>query len=328
MTSGRPTLGDTRRTLDGIGRRAPIAPIALGVLLYSAGPVFVQASSVSGPVFSFWRLWFGVGVLGVATLVHRSVSDGRPARRGWRWALGAGVAFGVHQLLLFSAIKATTVADVTLVSTLSPIVTAVLALPFFHERPGAGFRLWSLVAMAGAAVVVVGASTSPEGDPVGMSLALASVVAFAAFFLLSKASRAALPVVPFLFGVMGVAAVVVTGYVAVTGGHVGAASSTDLLYAAIVAVGPGAMGHFVMTWPLRWVPANVPPVMRLGLPVLAGLWAWLFLGEPVTGWHLTGGLLTIGGVAGAVVSPSGRRFISEESDTDPEVTAARDRPAG
>lgn len=191
-----PALGATARRLDALGRRAPLAPIAFGVLLYSTGPVFVQASTVSGEVFSFWRLWFGVVALGMALLIHARTTGRWPSRRSWRWSLGAGVCFGVHQLMMFVAIKATTVADVTLITTLSPIVTALMALPFFGERPGAAFRLWSLVAMAGAAVVVTGGATGPEGDPVGMALALGNVVFFAAFFLLSKGSRGELAVVP------------------------------------------------------------------------------------------------------------------------------------
>jgi drug/metabolite transporter (DMT)-like permease len=299
-----------RRRLDAFGRRVPTAPVMLAVLLYSTGPVMAQATSVSGPVFSFWRLWFGVLVLGAATLVHGGVTGRWPVRGAWGWSLGAGAAFGVHQLLLFSAIKATTVADVTLVGTLSPVVTALIAWPFFRERPGTPFRLWSLVAMAGTAVVVAGASTSPEGDPVGMVLALANVVAFAAFFLVSKGSRERLDVLPFLFGVMIVAAVLVSAYVAVTAEAIGTATARDLVLCLIVALVPGALGHFVMTWPLGWIPANVPPVLRLGVPVFAALWAWWLLGEPITVWHLTGGVVTIGGVAGAVLSPSGRQFVA------------------
>jgi drug/metabolite transporter (DMT)-like permease len=308
------TLHATRRRLDAFGRRVPTAPVAIAVLLYSTGPVLAQATSVSGPVFSFWRLWFGVGVLGAAMVVHGAVTGRWPALAAWRWSLGAGVAFGLHQLLMFSAIKATTVADVTLVGTLSPVVTALIALPFFRERPGVPFRLWSLVAMAGTAVVVAGATTSPEGDPVGMALALANVFAFAGFFLLSKGSRGRLGVLPFLTGVMFVAAVVVTGYVAVTPEAIGTATSRDLLLCLVVALVPGALGHAVMTWPLGWVPANVPPVLRLGVPIFASLWAWWWLGEAITVWHLTGGLVTIAGVAGAVLSPSGRRFVAGEAD--------------
>ncbi len=317
------TLDATRQRLDAFGRRVPTAPVALAVVLYSTGPVLAQATSVSGPVFSFWRLWFGVLVLAAAMAVHGRVTGRWPPLRAWRWSLGAGAAFGIHQLLMFSAIKATTVADVTLVGTLSPVVTALIALPFFRERPGLPFRLWSVVAMAGAAVVVAGASTSPDGDPVGMVLALANVVAFAGFFLLSKGSRDKLDVFPFLAGVMTVAAVLVSVYVAVTPEAVGTVTSRDLVLCLVVALVPGALGHAVMTWPLRWVPANVPPVLRLGVPVLASLWAWWWLAEPITVWHLTGGLITIGGVAGAVLSPSGRRFAAGEPDPPPETASGR-----
>lgn len=309
-----------RQRLEIFGRRVPTAPIVLAVLLYSTGPVMAQATSVSGPVYSFWRLWFGVLVLGLATAVHGAVSGRWPAPGAWRWSLGAGVAFGLHQLLMFSAIKATTVADVTLVGTLSPVVTALIALPFFRERPGLPFRLWSLVAMGGTAVVVAGASTSPGGDAVGMGLALANVVAFATFFLLSKGSRERLDVLPFLFGVMTVAAVVVSTYVAVTPESAATATTRDLVLCLVVALVPGAVGHFVMTWPLGWVPANVPPVLRLGVPVFAALWAWWLLGEPITLWHLTGGVVTIGGVAGAVLSPSGRRFVAGQPAGEPART--------
>ena len=308
------TLRAARGRLVAFGRRAPTAPVGAAVLLYSTGPVLAQATSVSGPVFSFWRLWFGVAVLGSAMVVHAAITGRWPALAAWRWSLGAGAAFGLHQLLMFSAIKATTVADVTLVGTLSPVVTALIALPFFRERPGVPFRLWSLVAMVGTAVVVIGASTSPEGDPAGMVLALANVFAFAAFFLLSKGSRGQLGVLPFLTGVMTVAAVVVSTYVVVTPEAIGTATTRDLVLCLIVAVVPGALGHAVMTWPLGWVPANVPPVLRLGVPVFASIWAWWLLSEPITLWHLTGGLVTIGGVAGAILSPSGRRFVAGETD--------------
>lgn len=302
------------------GREHPLAPIALGVFLYSLGPVFVQASDVSGPVFSFWRLWFGVGVFAAATSLWTRRRGGWPPLAAWRWPAWAGVAFGVHQLMLFSAIKATSVVDVTLVNTTSPIVTAVMAVPFFRERPGAGFRLWSLLAMVGAGVVVLAGASGPGGDPVGMAVAVGNVVAFAAFFLLSKGSRDHLGTLPFLSGVMAVAAVVVSGYVALVGEPVASAGRTDLLYAVVVAAGPGFLGHFVMTWPLRWVPANVPPVMRLGVPVLAATWAWWFLGEGISALHVVGGAVTMAGVAGAVLSPAGRRFLAGEG-VDPEPSS-------
>lgn len=294
--------------------RHPLALVVFGVLLYSTGPVLLQASSVSGPVFSFWRLWFGVPVLGAAMLAQQGRS-GWPSRAAWRWALWAGLAFGIHQLLFMTAIKVTSVTDVSLMNTLAPLVTAVGAAQMFGERPGARFRAWTVLAILGAALVVLGASTGPQGHPLGMTMAAANVVFFAVFFLLSKRARREIPVLPFLFGVIVIAAMTVTGFVVVADQAVGAVSSRDLMLAAIVAAGPGAVGHFVMTWPLRWVPANVPPVLRLGQPILSGLLAWWLLGEAITDVHLLGGALTLAGVCGAMLTPAGRAVAGDDAPT-------------
>ena len=296
----------------------------LGVLLYSTGPVFVAASAVSGAVFSFWRLWFGVAVLGIAAVIQGQVS-GYPSARALRFPVLAGVLFGAHQLMFFTALKMTSVVDVTLVNTTSPVITGLLAIPVFAERPRRGFWGWASIAMIGSAVVVVSGSAGPRGDPLGMMLALGNVVAFAGFFLTSKSSRDHLAVLPFLAGVMFIAALFVSGYVLLAGEPVSSAGGRDLLFAVIVAAGPGAIGHFVMTWPLRWLPANVPPVMRLAIPVLASTWAWWLLGQPVSWWHLVGGAVTIAGVAGAILSPAGRELIVSESSEPPTTVTP---PAG
>lgn len=292
--------------------------IVLGVFLYSTGPVMLQASSVSGPVFAFWRLWIGVAVLGAAALMQARRMGGWPGRRSWRWAVWGGLAFGVHQLLFLTAVKLTTVADVTLMNTIAPVVTAIGAAYVFGEHPGPRFHLWTVLAVAGAGVVAVGGSTGPSGDPLGMLMAAVNVVFFAAFFLLSKKGRDHLPVLPFLLGVMLVAALFVSAYALLAGEPVLSATGTDYLLAAAVAAGPGAVGHFVMTWPLRWVPANIPPVMRLAQPVISGLLAWWLLSEPITATHLIGGAIVIGGVCGAILSRSGRQMARE----------ARGRPDG
>lgn len=286
--------------LQQLGQRYALVLVGVGVVFYSIGPVLISASDASGPVMSFWRLWFGVPLLGVAAFVGARHDTRGIGWRGWRWAIWAGVAFGAHQLLFFSALKLVTVTDVVLMNVLAPVVVGVAAVPLFGERASIGFRGWSLVAMAGAAIVVTGGVTGPQGSAAGMAMALANVGAFAAFFLLSKLARGRIPVLPFLAGAILVAAVAVTSWCLVVGEPVGDATAGDLVIALVVAAGPGAVGHFVMTWPLPWVPANVPPVMRLAQPVLAGFLAWSFLSQPVTLTHVAGGLLTLLGVVGAV----------------------------
>jgi hypothetical protein len=76
-----------------LGQRHALAPIVLGVVLYSTGPVFVRASSVSGPVFSFWRLWFGVGVFAAGA----ACGSGAVAGSTWRPAHGGGRCWPVSR---------------------------------------------------------------------------------------------------------------------------------------------------------------------------------------------------------------------------------------
>jgi drug/metabolite transporter (DMT)-like permease len=291
--------------------------IAFGVLLYSSGPVMLQASALSGPLFSFWRLWMGVAVLGAATVVQHRMGVAWPTRRQWRWAALSGVAFGVHQLLFFSAVRITTVVDVALMNALAPVVTAIGAFWMFDERPDRSFWSWAAVAIAGAGLLAVAASNAPSGSAIGMAMAAGNVVFFAIFFLVSKKGRDHIAVVPFLFGTMFVAATLVTAFVTATGAQPGVATGRDLLLAGAVAVGPGAVGHLVMTWPLRYVPANIPPVMRLAQPVSSGVLAWWFLGEGLSWRHLFAGMLVIVGAAGTVLGRGGRALRAEAARGGP-----------
>jgi len=290
----------------------PLVLVGIGVLMFSVGPVLFASADASPQVIAFWRLIFGVGVLGVASAVYVVKTGRRPTMAGWRWSIRAGLAFVANQLFFLAALRATSVADVTLMQVLQPILVAAIAVRVFGERPGARFRAWSLVAVGGAAVVALGGSSGPEGDPVGMACAVASIVLFAFYFVWSKQARDQIDTWPFLFGVSATSLVVVSLSFLVTGGSPAEAHGHDVVIALVIAIGPGAIGHFVSTWPLRWVPANVPPLLQLAIPFLASALAWAVLHQEIRAAHVIGGTITLLGVAGALRSPAGRRLVARE----------------
>ena len=285
-------------------RRSPVTAVVFGVALFSTGPVMVAGANTSGPVFSFWRLWIGVVLLGTATVVYCRSRDRWPTLEGWRWAAICGLAFGFHQLTFMTALRLTSVVDVTLMNTIAPIMVGVLAVPLFGERPGLRFRLWSVVAIAGTAIVVLAGSSGPNGDPFGMLLAALNVVGYSFYFVWSKLARDKIDTVPFLFGTVLFAALSVSAFGVLAGEPLGSISAHDLLLCFLVALLPGFLGHFSVTWSLKWVPANVPPVIMLGIPVLSGIMAWAFLGQGVHPAQVLGGAITVAGVAGALRSSS------------------------
>ena len=238
----------------------------------------------------------------------------RPSLAAWRLAALAGLGFGIHQVLFMSALKATSVVDVTLMNTLAPIVVGLVAIPMFGERPGVRFRLWSLLAIVGAAMIAVLGSTGVDGNPLGMLLAAGNVVAYVGYFVVSKQARVGIDTWPLLFGAVTGAAVVVSAYVAVSGTAVGGVGWNDLALCLFVAVVPGTIGHGSMTWALRYVPANVPPVVLLTIPVFSGLLAWVFIGQGVTAGKVLAGAVTLLGVLGAVRSPTVPEVALEAMD--------------
>lgn len=308
-------------TADGFAARNGMALIAVGVAFYAVGPVLARSSETTGVLISFWRLWFGAGAFVIGLAIHRLSGRSIGTASGLRWAILAGFAFSCNQVLFFTAIKRTTVVDASLMSTLSPIIVAAIAVPLFGERPGVQFRLWSLVAIAGAVFVVLTSSTRPDGDLLGMLMAVGSTAAFACFFVISKHSRAELPVVGFLTVVMTTAAILVSLFIAGIGESPLTVGTTDLWRALGMAIIPGALGHIAMTWPLRYIPANIPPLMRLGTPIVSGFLAWIFLGEGASWVALVGGALILGGLAGAIRSRAGQDLVASAKATSDTATS-------
>jgi len=313
-----PPVPTGNRAFDAV-RTRPVALVWFGTVVFSCGPVMIAAATVPGAVFSFWRLWIGSVLMVLLAAGERRRTGTQLTATGLRWMVLAGTAFGLHQLLFMIAIRATTVVDVTLMNTLAPVVVAVLAVPLFRERPGVPFRLWSLVAIVGGVVVAVAGSAGPQGQPLGMVLAAGNVVFYSLFFVWSKQARSAIDTMPFLAGVTVVAAIVVSFFVIVSGAPLTDIAVHDLLLCAGVAILPGFVGHFSVTWSLRWVPANIPPVIMLSIPVIAGFLAWVLLDQGITPVKVAGGLLTLAGVAGAVRAAGGDTLAAEALDLAEET---------
>lgn len=291
----------------------------VAIVAWGFGNVLVKQVSVDGLTVAFYRLWFGVAVM-VALLV---IARHRLTARELLLAAPAGAVFGVNMVLGFTAVKVTTVADATLIGALQPALVLFVAGRMFGERVGRWEIGWTAVSIAGIGVLIAGATTSPQWSPLGDGLALVGVFLFTGYFLASKRIRQSIATVAYMAGVHIAAAVVVTPVVLVHGLEVNALSGGDWARILTVVFTSGVGAHMLVNWAHPYVKVSISSVIVLLTPVVAGIAAWVILGESLTALQLLGGAVTLA----AIVAVTRRHAATQERSASepaalPEPTAA------
>jgi drug/metabolite transporter (DMT)-like permease len=273
-------------------RLLAFAAVAAVVAIWGVSGIAIKLTSTTGLVASFYRLWFAIPLVW-------AVAAGVPSmrRRMDRQWLGAclvgGALFGLHQVLFFTSIKFTSVANVTIIGALQPALVLLFAGRMFRERVTLAAIAWSSVALGGTALVVIGAAKTPAWSPLGDALAVGNLFAFTAYFLASKRVRSWVGAPEYVIGMTTVAGVVILAACLATDQEIFAPKGRDWAIFLFLAVFPGTLGHVLMNWAHRHVSAFTMSVMLLASPVIASLGAVVILNEPLRAIQIAGGTLML-----------------------------------
>lgn len=286
------TTAPLRERLESSDRGAGLAAVFLGTVAFSWGYIIVKALGLPAGLLASGRLVIGAVVLSIVAVALRSQWP-----RQWGAVVLGGIAFGVHQLLFIAATQRTTIAVVTLLGAIQPLLVAVVSRRTLGERVPPALLACSGLAVAGVVVVVIANLDAPGRSLAGDLLAVVNLFTYTAYFLATKRSRGAgastLTLTAALFWV-ALLVVAPLGIVAapgtsVTWGHV------TLL--AVLALGSGN-GHLLVNWAHPRVSAALASLILAAVPLLSSVWAHLVFGEPY-GWrHVLGMLLVVAAIEG------------------------------
>ena len=298
-------------------------PLALGavagtVVAWSCSNLIIKLISTTGLVASFYRSWFAIPVLWALPVALPSVRQ-RLTRRWLTASLVGGGLFAIHQLFFFTSLKLTSVANVAILGALQPALVLVVAGPLFGERVTARAVAWSVVAVCGAALVVIGAQGTPGWSPLGDALAVLNLFAFTAYFLASKQLRVDVGALEYVMGMTTVSGIVMLVVALATGQALLSPRGWDWPLLLFLAVVPGTLGHLLTNWAHPHLPAFLVSVMLLAVPVLSALGAALVLAEPLRLPQLVGGavvVLAIGTLVAATPAETGEALAESVAETD------------
>ncbi len=298
--------------------RRPVAgTVAVLVAVSVWGGVAVVArlvDEIDGLVLGFHRMWIGAA----STLVAFYATGRRLRWRSLRLALLGGLAFALDIVLFFSALKHTTVANATVVGALQPALVLVVAGRMFGEVVTARLVAWSVVAIAGVAVVVYGSSGAPVWSVRGDLLACGALLAWTAYFIASRRVHDVIPPFEYLTAMLVVATVVVAPIALLGSGRLDPGGAGEWAWIAGLAIGSGGLGHLLINWAHAHIDLSVMSLLTLAVPVVAVISAAIFLDEGI-GWVQVLGMAIVLLAVGVVAVQSSRTPAGAPPEPAPSV---------
>lgn len=267
------------------------------VLLSTAAPLIRAAAPV--PPLAIAALRVGLAALVLATIAGKELATvAGLGRRERGLVVASGLLLGVHFGVWIASLSFTsTAASVALVAT-NPIFAALLGWSIGDTVSG---RAWVGIALAAVGcAVLAGGDWQAGGDALlGDGLAVLGAATAAAYLIVGRRLRAALPLFPYLAAVNGVAALGLAAAAVALAPPLPPPGEHAWAYAAIAASALVASvgGHTLLNVAVRRTPTHLVALAILGEPVGASLLAWAAFAEVPPWTAAAGGAIILAGIA-------------------------------
>lgn len=271
---------------------------ALGALLLGAtcialSPIFVRLSEAGPTATAFWRVALAVPALWFFS--HENQKQNRTA--AWPLLLAAGFAFAGDLAFWHTSIQLTSVANSTLLANLASLFVTLAAWIFLRQRPSRTFLTGLGAALFGVTLLV---HTSLEFSPTGLAgdaLGVVTAMFYAGYILAVKGLRDRGETTLQLMAVTStITAILLLPVALAMGEQFFPATAGGWLILLGLALVSHAAGQGLIAYALAHLPAAFSSVSLLFQPVMAAVFAWMLLAEPLVALQVAGGLVVLVGI--------------------------------
>jgi drug/metabolite transporter (DMT)-like permease len=282
----------------------PVAAVSVTLLLWASAFVAIRhlAGTFSAGSLSLGRLLVGSLCLGAVAL---SRGLPRPTRGQWVSIVTIGVLwFGIYNVALNAGEQHVDAGTAVMLIQVSPVLVALLAATFLHERFTLYLTLGLALAFGGVALIAT-ASSDSSGDRsvLGVVLCLVAAVVYSVSLVLQKPLVARLQAIHVTWLACTIGAVVCLPFVGRLVDDTRSASTSDIWWVIYLGVFPTAIAFTTFAYALRTMSASSLGVTTYLVPPITILMGWLFLDETPPGMAYVGGVLALVGVAVARRKP-------------------------
>jgi len=289
-----------------------LSAISIAILAVSTSSVFIRYAQEEAPslVIAASRLLLASIFLAPPALIRHRDELRRLNRKELLLGLLSGIFLAVHFATWITSLEYTTITNsVVLVST-SPLWVALIAPIFLKEKLTKTVIIGMLLTLFGGTLIAFSDNCAWDGGfrcaplsgfgqaeaSYGNFLALAGAWAIAGYLLIGRRLRAKMSLIPYIFLVYGMAAMVMLVILIVSGQSLLGYSPTTYLWLLLIAVFPQLIGHSTYNWALRYLPVALVAVTTLGEPIGSSILAFVILKEIPTSLQIIGGVLILAGI--------------------------------
>jgi drug/metabolite transporter (DMT)-like permease len=285
----------------GAERGALIALFA-GAVAIAFSPIFVRLSELGPSATAFWRVAFAVPALALwlAGEKRQGTAVRRPRTlRDWGLLGLSGFFFAGDLAFWHWSIKATTVANATLLANFAPIFVTPAAYFMFGERFRPAFIGGMLLAIAGAALLMGQSLTVSPANILGDVYAIITAMFYSGYMLVVTRLRTVFSTATIMTWTAVFTTVLLYPVAAAAGETLIATTLFGWTILVALALFSHAGGQSLIAYALAHLPASFSSVGLLLQPAVAALLAWSLLAEPLGWLQAVGGVVVLIGIVTA-----------------------------
>jgi len=287
--------------------------IFIAILAVSTASILIRFAQNDGTpslVIAALRMIFATLLLAPLALTKHLEEIKRFTRNNILLGVFSGIFLAAHFATWITSLEYTRVASSVVFVSTGPLWVALLS-PFLlkeHLARTASIGLalslagGTIIGLSDACVWNVGLSCPALQDVMqgramwGNFLALLGALTITGYLIIGRKLRAGISLVPYIFMVYGVAAVVLTIIMFSTNNSLFGYAPKTYGWIFLLAALPQLIGHSTFNWALKYMSAAFVAVTTLGEPIGSAILAFFILKEIPTLATLIGGIFILSGI--------------------------------
>lgn len=275
----------------------PYFVLASGVLFVSFSAPLIRLTSAPPAITAFYRLLFTLLILLPFNLFKNNICLTAINSKHLYLSLLSGFALAIHFISWITSVNLTSIASSTVIVNTQPLLVVILAYIIWKEYPHPYSWPGGIAAILGTIFLSYHDFLLNPSNVWGDLLAFLGAIAIAVYYILGKYLRQYLTLAQYTTIVYLSCTLVLLLFNLGQHNSFYPYTPMDWLVFLSLAFFSTVLGHTVINWTLKYLPATTISISILGEPAYASIIAWAFLSEPLDERQISFVILIITGLA-------------------------------